>query len=129
MYNLLTGEIQSGVLYIVGGAAGTVVYNGNTKTSGQTFRGVIGVVDFTVTGDGVVNEVFELWGCGVSFTIAHDEGYTFPDPISKVIGAAVVFDLNDEEKIVQEVTRLQGFSIALKDVAYDQITTRSKQYK
>ncbi len=118
-YQVVSGDISQGILYSVVGAQ-SVIYNGNTYATGTTFRGVLGVRAFSYSGSGTqeVNEVTELFGSGILFnTDANDAPASFND-VTLLYGMAIEFSLNDEEKIVNEVTKIQGFAIELVDYPF-----------
>lgn len=118
MYNVLTDEIQANVLYKVIGEK-SVIYDEITYNTDDTFRGIQGITTFEYTGSGTefVTELTELYGTSLVFeqTI---EDRAFPFEETGIEGMAIVFELNEAEKIVQEVTRLTGMSITLLDYPF-----------
>lgn len=118
MYNVAIDEIQANVLYKVIGEQ-SVTYDGIDYNTGDTFRGVqdITVFEYFGTGTQFVTELTELYGGALMFeqTI---EDRAFPFEETGIKGMAIVFELNEAEKIVQEVTRLTGMSITLEDYPF-----------
>lgn len=117
-YTVVTGEIFTGRLYLVTGTQ-SVTYNSVTYSTGQTFRAITGFKDFTYSGSGtqIVNEVEEIKGGAIEcFETAIDVG-VFND-VTNLLGMAIEFALNDAEKIVNEFTKIEGFSIELVDFPF-----------
>jgi hypothetical protein len=113
-YDITTGGINGGVLYIV---TGTVTYNGTAYTN-QTFRGVLGVSAFTGTGS--VTEVTEFAGASVIFQANPNESKgTFPE-VTNIIGTGVIFQQNASEAHVIETTQIQGMAVQLVDYPFYQ---------
>lgn len=117
-YQVVSGEISTGVLYSVAGAQ-SVTYNSVTYATGQQFRGVTNVKTFTYPGSGTqeLNEVFEFAGSGVVFIQDGNDNPLFSD-VTLLKGMAIEFALNDAEKIVNEVTKIQGFALELIDYPF-----------
>ncbi|MDN5288967.1 MAG: hypothetical protein JWR38_5241 [Mucilaginibacter sp.] len=114
-YSVVSGEILPGVLYVIASTQ-AVTYNGISYISGQTFRGIIGVATFT--GSGEVNEIQELWGGALEQV---ENGTDLPAVFAEntlLKGMAIEFVMNEEEKIVHEVTRITGFSLELIDYPF-----------
>lgn len=107
---IISGDIQYGMLYSVSGAS--ITYNGNTVTSGSTFRGVAGFKTFT--GAGVVDVVFEFAGGAIEVVETSEDLPVFSD-ITTMYGMAIEFALNEEEKIVRYITTIYGMAIELID--------------
>lgn len=118
-FNVTSGNIQANVLYIVIGAQ-SVTYNSITYTTGQTFRGINGITTYTLSG-GIgsveLDEVLELFGNRISFKENSIDQPVNTD-ITMLNGFSIEFDLNDAEKIVNEVTTLKGFGIELLDYPF-----------
>jgi GDSL-like Lipase/Acylhydrolase family len=117
-YNVLDGEIQAGVLYKVAGEQ-SVEYDSVTYITDQTFRGVDGVVNFTYLGFGtqILNEILEFRGGSIEFLLNPEEQVTDDGP-TVLKGMAIEFDLNEAEKIVQEVTEIKGMALELIDYPF-----------
>jgi hypothetical protein len=114
MFNINSGEIESGVLYVVYGGQ-NVTYNGIVYETGQQFRGINGVANFDFSGSGtqLVYEVAELRGAALLFDQnALDEPVFAEQAIFN--GGAIEFDQTENDKIVNETTIAQGFAIELK---------------
>lgn len=118
MYNVPSGEIQQGVLYTVAGTK-SVVYNGITYATGVNFRGVVGITTFTFSGAGteLLYEETELKAGSLTFELSYPD-IAFPSLTTVLSGTAIEFDLTQEEKVVQELTRLTGMAIELIDYPF-----------
>ncbi len=118
MYNVSTNEIVEGVLYRVTGDA-SVIYNETTYIAGLAFRGIAGANTFSYQGDGTQElvEVLELKGAGVEL---QENGADLPAFTDKTVlnGFSIEFSLNNEEKIVNEITQINGFSIEFIDFPF-----------
>ncbi|MDB4918774.1 hypothetical protein [Mucilaginibacter sp.] len=117
-YQVVSGEVQSGVLYMIVGDQ-SVTYNAITYTTGQRFRGVAGVRFFTYSGTGAqeVNEILELVGGGIELVENLIDQPAYAD-ITQLNGMGIEFSLNDAEKIVNEVTKITGFALELIDYPF-----------
>jgi hypothetical protein len=116
-YNIDSGKIQGGVLYQVYGSSGTLTYNGAVYAPGGTFRGVKDTVTFSQSGDTVLQEVTELSGVGTAFVQDSEDLPVFADK-AELRGAAIAFELSQEEQVVNETTRIQGFALELIDYPF-----------
>ena len=113
MYNISSGEIEVGVLYLVYGTE-SVLYNGNTYASGQYFRGIIGVADFIFSGDGtqLVYETLELRGGALEFIpVGHD--LTVFGDLTVISGATLEFEQTAADAIFNDATSLDGASVEM----------------
>lgn len=117
MYNISSGEIEVGVLYLVYGNQ-SVVYNGITYSSGQYFRGVGGVADFTFSGDGtqLVYETLELKGGAIEFLPDGQDLPVFWDQ-TVINGAALEFEQTAADAIFNDATSLDGASVEVMESA------------
>jgi len=117
-YNVVSGDIITGVLYYVAGGK-SVVYNTLTYTTGQYFRGVNNITTFTFsgTGSGEINEVTELRGAAFELVGVSGDQPVFPD-VTELKGFAIEYELNDAEKVVNEVTKITGFALELIDYPF-----------
>ena len=61
LVNIPSGSIEANINYIVAGA-GSVTYNTNSYTDGQTFKGVIGATNYTIVGNPTVYQDFTAFG-------------------------------------------------------------------
>lgn len=118
MYNIASGYIQAGILYIVYGAQ-CVTYNGTIYTIGQTFRGVALVTAFTFSGTGtqLVYEVLELDGAGIEFVENALDAPVFPDT-TMLNGFAIEYLQNANDIVFTDVTVLNGFAMELLDYPF-----------
>jgi len=119
MYNISSGEIQDGVLYRVLGDQ-SVVYNGTTFNTGEAFRGVTGITDFSFEGTGMqlVAEILEIKGGAIELEPTK-EFPKFEDEKIEIKGIALEFELNEAEKIAADSpTIIMGASIELTDYPY-----------
>ena len=114
-YQILSGNIQSDVIYQVVGMQ-SVTYNSIAYATGQRFRGIIGIKTFTYSGTGTqdVNEVLELVGGGIEFSENSIDQPSFPE-VTLLNGMSIEFTLNNAEKIVKDITVIQGFALELID--------------
>jgi hypothetical protein len=117
MYNINSGEIQDGVLYLVYGTQ-SVLYNGNTYASGQYFRGVTGVTDFSFSGDGtqLVYETLEFKGGALEFITDGQDLPVFGDQ-TVINGAALEFEQTAADAIFNDATSLDGASVEMMESA------------
>lgn len=117
-YQVISGEIAENVLYVVAGEQ-TVTYNAVDYGTGDNFRGVADQKTFTYSGSGTqeVNEVFELRSGGIRYVETGVDQPVFPEQ-TKFAGMAIEFALNDAEKVVQEVTKIQGFALEVIDYPF-----------
>lgn len=117
-YQILSGEIQPDVLYEVVGTQ-SVTYNFISYSTGQQFKGIRTIKTFTYSGTGTqdVNEVLQLFGGAIEYVETSIDNSSFADN-TLLKGMAVEFALNDAEKIVNEVTKIQGFAIELIDYPF-----------
>jgi hypothetical protein len=119
-YPIVSGEVQPGVLYSIVASTpsnGTVTYNGVTLAVGAMFRGVVGVASYTSSGVATVNEVLELIGGSVEISLNNIDIPNFEDT-TRITGIGVEYELSQEEKVVQDVTEIKGFSIELIDYPF-----------
>lgn len=119
MYNIVSGAIERGVLYIVYGAQ-SAIYNGTTYTTGQTFRGIASVSAYTFSGSGTqfVYEVLELAGTSIEFVEnLIDKAAVYPDT-TVLNGFAIEFKQNAKDIVFDDVTVLNGFAIELIDYPF-----------
>ncbi|MGN7988656.1 hypothetical protein ACTJKC_15010 [Pedobacter sp. 22226] len=118
MYIVQSGEISPDRLYEVIGTK-SVIYNGETFDTGDSFRGVYGITDFSYTGSGSeqLTELSEIRGSSILFEVSDGER-NFEIEQTSVQGMSMIFELNNEEKIVQETTEIKGMSITLADFPY-----------
>lgn len=111
-YNVVTGEIVQGRKYLVVGTQ-SVIYNGNTITTGNKFTGVSGVATFTYTGSGTqeVNEVLEAYGSGIELVGNElDEPVTFPES-TNLLGFGAELTQTPKDAIFNDMTIIMGFGI------------------
>lgn len=114
MYNVPSGEIQNGILYLVAGEQ-SVNYNGDLYNTGERFRGVEETTfDYSGTGSQLLYEITELRGFAIEFLQSPGEAQ-FENETTQLNGFAIEFELNEAEKIVQELTEIKGFAIELID--------------
>jgi len=118
MFNITSGNIVAGVLYTVYGAQ-SVVYNGTTYTTGQRFRGVLGVTTFTFSGTGtqLVYEVLEFTGFAIELTEASLDLPVFTDA-TLLNGFALEFAQNANDISFNDTTQIAGFSLELIDYPF-----------
>jgi hypothetical protein len=116
-YNIDSGKIQARVLYQVYGSSGTLTYAGTVYTPGETFRGIAGTGTFSQTGDTVLQEVTELSGTGAAYVQDSADLPAFTEK-AELRGAAIAFELSQEEQVVNETTRIQGFALELIDYPF-----------
>ena len=118
MINIISGKIQPGVLYFVYGAQ-SVTYNGTTYTTGQYFRGVIGVSTFTFSGSGtqLIYEVLELSGCAIEYVEDATDKPVFADATS-LIEFAIEYMQGANDINFNDVTVLNGYAIELLDYPF-----------
>jgi len=118
MYNISSGNIQVGILYLVYGTQ-SVTYNGTTYTTGQSFRGVATVSTFTFSGTGTqfVSEILELQGSAIIF----DEN-ALDKPIflstTNLNGFAIEYQQNANDIIFNDITTIKGFAMELLDYPF-----------
>jgi hypothetical protein len=117
-YQIVSGEISAGTLYIVSGEQ-SVDYNSVTYNTGEKFRGIPGVIVFTYSGSGTqeVTELTEFKGFSVEYTPDGNDILTYPENIA-ITGLSIEFSLNENEKIVLEKTEIRGFSLELVDYPF-----------
>lgn len=117
-YNVISGEIITGVLYYVAGGK-SVVYNTLPYATGQYFRGVNSVTTFTYSGTGAeeLNEVAEFKGAAFELVEISGDQPVYPD-VTELKGFAIEYELNDAEKVVNEVTKISGFALELIDYPF-----------
>lgn len=101
--------IQPDVLYTISATSSDTNYNGVTYSAGTNFRGVYGATAFSPI-DSAVFELTEIRAGGIEFATNALDYPTFPET-TNIQGAAIEFSLNPEEEIVNEVTKITGFSI------------------
>jgi len=118
MYNIASGYIEQGVLYIVYGTQ-NVTYNGITYTNGQTFRGIAGVAAFTFSSIGtqLVYEVLELDGADIEYAENALDAPIFPDA-TMLNGFAIEYMQNANDIVFIDVTVLNGFAMELLDYPF-----------
>jgi len=116
-YNINSGNIEPGVLYLVAGDTGTITYDSTGYSPGSAFRGVAGISTFSGSGDALVTEVTELQGGGTIFGLDAADLPVFAESV-ELRGMAVEFELNPAERKVNEVTRILGFSLELIDYPF-----------
>lgn len=117
-YIVVSGEIQGGLLYYVAGGQ-SVIYNSTTYNTGQYFRGAAGVKTFTYSGTGTMelNEVAELRGSATEYVeVSNDQPVYLETTVLKSFG--IEYELNEAEKIVNEVTVIRGFALELIDYPF-----------
>jgi hypothetical protein len=114
-YTVISGEINSGVLYYVDGTQ-SISYNAATYNTGQFFRGVAGVRTFTYAGTGTksAKEVFELNGGAIELIETTVDQPVYPE-LTKLTGMAIEMMQTDGEKIFNETTVIKGFTVELID--------------
>ncbi|WP_025142754.1 hypothetical protein [Pedobacter jeongneungensis] len=61
-----------------------------------------------------MEEVTQFFGAALIFEQDYLER-SFPMETTKIEGMALIYELNDAEKIVQETTQINGMSITFKD--------------
>jgi hypothetical protein len=117
-YNVLSGEIVTDTLYRVTGEQ-SVTYNSVTYEPGATFKGVTGANTFEYIGVGIkeLNEVLELRAFAIEYVNISSDNPVY-DETTVLKSFNVEYELNDAEKIVNEVTRLQGFALELIDYPF-----------
>lgn len=118
MFNITSGNIRDGVLYLVYGAQ-SVTYNGSTYVTGQTFRGILSIENFTFAGTGtqLVYEILELRGA----LIIYDENFSdLPDfaDVTLLSGFTIEYQQNENDLIFNDITTLKGFAIELLDFPF-----------
>lgn len=118
MFNITSGNIIAGFLYTVAGAQ-SVVYNGTTYTTGQKFRGVLGILTFTYSGTGtqLLYEVNELQGFAVEFFNIQSDYPTFPET-TLYNGFAIEFTQNASDILFNDTTNILGFALELIDYPF-----------
>lgn len=118
MFNIVSGKIQQGVLYLVYGAQ-SVTYNGTTYTTGQYFRGVLGISTFTFSGSGtqLVYETFEIRGSNIEYVEDSTDKPVFADT-TKLIGFAIEYMQGANDITFNDITVLNGFAIELLDYPF-----------
>jgi hypothetical protein len=118
MFNITSGNILVGVLYVVYGAQ-SVVYNGSTYTTGQKFRGVAGVSTFTFSGTGtqLVYEVEEFSGGSVELS---ENGLELPVFTDSALfnGFGIEYAQNASDISFTDVTQITGFAMELIDYPF-----------
>ena len=118
MYNISSGNILGGVLYIVWGT-NSVIYNGTTYMSGQVFRGVPSITNFTFSGSGtqLVYEVLELQGAALEFS---ENGLDQPiySTTTTLNGFAIEYVQNANDISFNDKTILNAFSMELLDYPF-----------
>lgn len=118
-YTILNGEICAGTLYEILGDQ-SVIYNSNTYTTGQRFRGILGSPNFTYSGTGtqILTEITELIGGAIEYSEnVVDLPINFPET-TIFFGGAIEYELTEAEKIVQETTKITGFAIEFIDYPF-----------
>lgn len=114
MYNVPSGEIQNGILYLVAGDQ-SLTYNGIVYNTGERFRGgQEKTFIYSGTGSQALYELTELRGFTIEFLQSPGEA-KFESERTEINGFAIEFELNEAEKIVQEITEMKGFAIELID--------------
>jgi hypothetical protein len=126
-YNVVSGEIQPNYLYKVVGDQ-SVVYNGTAYSTNSTFRGVLGVSNFTFSGTGtqILNQLTELYGVGVEFGNDSNDLPVFPETTT-LKGFGVEFVQQGKDIIFNDTTTIKGFSFEFVDhpiYAFQIITKR-----
>jgi len=127
MYNISSGEIEDGVLYLVYGAQ-SVLYNGNTYNTGQYFRGTAGIADFTFSGSGtqLVYETLELQGGSLEFLRDGQDAVPFNEQ-TVISGAALEFTQNAADAVSTDVTIFLGAALEVTDnVGYSFMITETR---
>lgn len=119
MFNVPSGQIQPGRLYLVAGEQSVIYEVYYTIAPGQTFRGVDGVKNFYFDGSGsaLVYEVLEFKGGSLQFE-ENEADRTFELELTELKGMALELELTEEEKIVQETTIIKGMSLELIDFPF-----------
>ncbi|MES2060822.1 MAG: hypothetical protein V4456_02820 [Bacteroidota bacterium] len=117
-YLVVSGEVTPGGLYVVSGSQ-SVTYNSITYITDEKFRGVGGIKTFMYSGTGTqaVYEIQEITGGGIEYMGTSVDRSGYPEA-TLILGVAVEFDLTEAEKIVNEVTNINGFSIELIDYPF-----------
>ncbi|MBB5395638.1 hypothetical protein [Mucilaginibacter sp. AK015] len=115
-YNVLSGEIQAGILYQVVGAQ-SVIYNSSTYLTGQYFSGVVSEKTFTYSGTGTqgLNEILQFNGVAIEFD--NEANISFFDT-SILGGFAIEYYMNSDEQIINDITQISGFALELLDYPY-----------
>jgi len=127
MYNITNGYLEADILYIVYGAQ-SLTYNGTTYNTGQTFKGVAGIPDFTFLGTGtqLVYEVLELDGAAIEYT-----ENALDAPISSdttmLYGFAIEYMQNANDIVFNDVTVLNGFAMELLDYPFYSFTITERR--
>lgn len=118
MFNIVSGNIKAGVLYLVYGAQ-SVTYNGTTYTTGQSFRGVLAVTTYTFSGSGtqLVYELVEERGASISYEENALDNPVFSDT-TKFSGFAIEYQQNANDIVFNDVTALKGFAMELLDYPF-----------
>lgn len=118
MFNIVSGKIQQGVLYLVYGAQ-SVTYNGTTYTTGQYFRGVLGITTYTFSGSGtqLVYETFEARGCVIEYIEDFSDLPVFVDA-TKLSGFAIEYTQGANDIAFNDETVLNGFTMELLDYPF-----------
>jgi hypothetical protein len=118
MYIVQPGEVSPNRLYEVTGTK-SVIYNGQTLHTGDSFRGIYGITDFSYIGTGTeaLTELSEIRSAALIYELSDGER-DFKIEQTTIKGMSIIFDLNEAEKVVQETTEIKGMSITLADFPY-----------
>ena len=115
MFNIVSGKIQQEVLYLVYGTQ-SVTYNGMTYTTGQYFRGVLGITTYAFSGSGtlLVYETFEARGCVIEYIEDFSDLPVFVDA-TKLSGFSIEYTQGANDIAFNDETVLNGFTMELLD--------------
>lgn len=118
MYNITSGNILADVLYLVYGSQ-SVIYNGVTYTTDQTFRGAQSISTFTFFGTGtqIVYELLELQASALIFDENNIDYPLFPE-ITRLKGFEIEYQQNANDIIFNDITALNGFAMELLDYPF-----------
>ncbi|WP_183573850.1 hypothetical protein HDF18_08490 [Mucilaginibacter sp. X5P1] len=125
MYNIISGDIQYNVLYLVSGTQ-SVTYNGTIYSEGQTFRGIAGIDTYMPEIGAAVVEVLELAGGAIEYALNQLDRPRFSE---KLIfrGMAIEFGINKiDDRDYGETTTLTGSAIELDTVAFSFAITETR---
>jgi len=122
MFNITTGNILAGVLYLVYGTQ-SVIYNGNTYNHGQTFRGISSINTFTFSGTGT-QLVYEISEFSASALILDENALDIPvfNDTTQASNFSIEFQQNNNDISFDDITALNGFSIELLDYPFYSFT-------
>lgn len=118
MFNIDSGKIQQGILYLVYGTQ-SVTYNGTTYTTGQYFRGILGVTTYMFLGSGtqLVYETLEARGCAIEYIEDFSDLPVFSDATT-FNGFAIEYMQGANDIDFNDVTALKGFAMELLDYPF-----------